>query len=96
MDLLERTLAGPPEFTTEAKWRAVVSELSLSPREAQVAVGILAGVSDKRVAKMLGISVHTVATYKRRMFRKLGVNRRSAVVSRLVRALVEGPEPPPT
>ncbi|MFD9907833.1 response regulator transcription factor [Streptomyces sp. NPDC059063] len=40
---------------------------ALSPRERQVLAHIAAGLSHKQIARRLGISVHTVGTYLRRI-----------------------------
>lgn len=40
---------------------------ALSPRERQVLAHIAAGLSHKQIARRLGISVHTVSTYLRRI-----------------------------
>ena len=58
--------------------------VSLSPREAAIAKLVAQGFVNKQVGKILQISEHTVATYLRRMFSKLGVTSRTAMIARLL------------
>lgn len=52
---------------------------TLSPREREVAALIARGLTDKGVARELGISVSSVRTYLRRLAGKSGAHRRAAV-----------------
>lgn len=54
----------------------------LTPRELQIATLIALGRVNKQIAKQLKISEWTVATYVRRIFDKLGVDSRAAMVYR--------------
>lgn len=58
----------------------------LSPREQEIARLVAEGYPDKTIAAVLDISANTVNTYVRRMFAKLGVNTRAAMVARLLEA----------
>jgi DNA-binding CsgD family transcriptional regulator len=51
----------------------------LSPRERDVARCVCRGLSDKEIARELGISLPSVRTYLRRLFDKLGVHRRAGL-----------------
>jgi DNA-binding CsgD family transcriptional regulator len=51
----------------------------LSDRERAVAYLVSCGMTDKEIARKLQISPTTVRTYVQRLFRKLGISRRSAV-----------------
>ena len=53
----------------------------LSPREAQIAELTAMGLSNKEIARRLEISHHTVSTHLRRVFDKLGVNRRARLAA---------------
>lgn len=55
----------------------------LSPREQEIARMIAKGYPNKTIAGVLDISSWTVSTYLRRMFAKLGVTSRAAMVARL-------------
>ncbi len=55
----------------------------LSPREQEIARMVAAGVPSKTIASVLNISLWTVGTHLRRIFAKLGVNTRAAMVGKL-------------
>jgi DNA-binding CsgD family transcriptional regulator len=57
----------------------------LTCRELQVASLIAEGKCDKEIARQLGISGYTVREHIRRIFAKLNIGRRSAVVARILR-----------
>jgi len=58
-------------------------QVVLSPREHEIARMIARGHHNKTVAGVLNISLWTVCTHLRRIFAKLGVNSRAAMVARL-------------
>jgi len=60
------------------------SAISLTSREQEIAQLIAEGLPNKIIGKQLGISPWTVATHLRRMFGKLGVNTRAALIARLL------------
>ena len=57
----------------------------LSPREQEIARMVAAGYPNKIIAGVLDISAWTVCTYMRRIFAKLNVTSRAAMVTRLHR-----------
>jgi len=57
--------------------------VSLSPREREIALLIAEGQPNKLIAQILNISPWTVSTYLRRIFAKLGVGSRAAMIARL-------------
>lgn len=57
----------------------------LTRRELQIAVLIGEGKSDKEIARRLGISGYTVREHIRRIFAKLNIGRRAAIVSYVLR-----------
>ena len=57
--------------------------ISLSPREQEIARMVAKGFPNKTIASVLEISSWTVNTYLRRMFAKVGVCSRAALVGRL-------------
>jgi|ERR1044071_447222 DNA-binding CsgD family transcriptional regulator len=57
---------------------------SLSPREQEIARMIARGLPNKTIAAVLEISTWTVGTYLRRMFAKLHVSSRAALVAQLM------------
>jgi len=58
--------------------------VSLSPREQEIARMIAKGYPNKTIAGVLNISSWTVCTHIRRIFAKLGVASRAAMVARLL------------
>jgi DNA-binding CsgD family transcriptional regulator len=62
-----------PGDTREAAWAL------LSVREQEVARCVREGLTDKEIARRLAVGVPTVRTYLRRIFDKLGIERRSAL-----------------
>lgn len=56
----------------------------LSPRELEIARMVAMGHANKTIARVLQISSWTVNTHLRRVFGKLGVTTRAAMVARLV------------
>ena len=64
--------------------RPASSHRALSPRKHEIARMIAQGYPNKTIAARLGISLWTVSTHLRRMFAKLGVNSRAALVARVL------------
>jgi DNA-binding CsgD family transcriptional regulator len=60
--------------------------LSLSPRQWEIVRLIAQGHPNKRIAALLNLSLWTIGTHVRRIFTKLGVNSRAAMVTRLLEA----------
>ena len=58
--------------------------VKLSPRERAIAKLVAQGLDNKSIAKSLSISPWTVATYLRRIFSKLGVTSRAAMIARIL------------
>ena len=84
LDLIEPAFVGAlqraqrkasPAAAREAAWA------SLSAREQQVARAVCEGLTDKEIARRAGVGVPTVRTYLRRIFAKLGIERRSALAA---------------
>lgn len=71
--LLLRSPAGPSEHGP-----------ILSPREDEIARMVAQGYTNRAIAAVLDISSWTVSTHLRRIFGKLGVNSRAAMVARLL------------
>ncbi|NNM27921.1 MAG: helix-turn-helix transcriptional regulator [Akkermansiaceae bacterium] len=79
--------AAPPgsDLFSAREWKAIAAKLRLSAREVQIVRSIFDDVTDSTIATDLGISVHTVHTHCRRLYRKLGTTSRVEVVLRIVR-----------
>ena len=58
-------------------------EVTLSPREREIARMVAKGYPNKVIARVLEISSWTVSTHLRRIFAKLGVSSRAAMVAQL-------------
>ena len=69
---------------------------SLSPREREIVRMIAQGHSNKRIAVLLNLSLWTIGTHVRRIFAKLGVSSRAAMVARLLEAGDLAPDARPT
>jgi DNA-binding NarL/FixJ family response regulator len=54
----------------------------LTPREAQILDAIADGLTNKAIARRLGISLHTVKFHVESVFRKLGASTRTEAVAR--------------
>ena len=57
---------------------------SLSPREREIAHMVAEGFTNKMIASVLDISLWTVSTHLRRIFAKLGVSTRAAMVALVI------------
>ena len=64
---------GRPWLDTRA-WDYIAERLLLSPREAQVIQGLMNDQTERAIACELRISVHTVHSYRVRVYQKLAVS----------------------
>ncbi len=69
------------------------SQLPLTAREIQVVRLVANGMVNKQIAGVLQISEWTVSTHLRRIFSKLGVDTRAAMVSRCMNSLIAHESP---
>jgi DNA-binding CsgD family transcriptional regulator len=72
------------------EWVAVARKLRLSTRERQIVKRLFDDDSEAVIADDLGISPHTVHTHLERLYHKLGVGSRCAVVVRVFAAYRAG------
>lgn len=68
---------------TEQEWANLATALCLSPRELQIVGCVFDDLKDGAIAERLRISTHTVRTHFERLYRKLEVSSRSALVVRV-------------
>ena len=61
--------------------------IKLTPREAEVLSWVAQGKSNSIIAKILGVSPHTIDNYLRRIYTKIGVNNRTSAA---VKAMILG------
>ena len=59
--------------------------VKLSPRELEILSLIVDGLTAKEMASKLEVSIHTIDSHTRHLFKKLGVHSRSAAVARALR-----------
>jgi len=71
---------------SDAEWRAVARALALSTRERQIVRRLFGDRSEADIADDLGISPHTVHTHLERLYQKLAVGSRCAVIVRVFAA----------
>ena len=64
--------------------KSQVSRISFSPRESEIARMVAKGYPNKTIASVLEISSWTVCTHLRRMFAKLRVSSRAAMVAQMM------------
>jgi DNA-binding NarL/FixJ family response regulator len=74
----------------EQKPRLSLDDAPLSPREKQLVLLLLRGMTLRQAAPELGLTVSTVATYSKAIYKKLGIN------SRVELFLMFGYAPPET
>jgi DNA-binding CsgD family transcriptional regulator len=72
--------------STELSIAAIRAATELSEREAQIAYHAVLGKADREIADALFVSIATVRSHLRHIYRKLGVGNRSSLCRRLVRA----------
>ena len=65
---------------------------TLSTQERLVAQLVCRGLSNKQIAAMAGLSEHTVSSYLRRIYAKVGVNSRVSLAVSMHVALADGSE----
>jgi DNA-binding CsgD family transcriptional regulator len=69
-------------------WDAVSHRLRLSKREAEIVALLMADLAEREIASQLNISAHTVHTHLERVYRKLQVKSRCALVVRMFHAWI--------
>jgi DNA-binding CsgD family transcriptional regulator len=82
--VLDLVLDGFRCVVTRVAEEPVTAGLQLSPREMEIARMVAKGHPNKAIAAVLEISSWTVSTHLRRMFAKLGVSSRAAMVARVL------------
>jgi len=95
LDLTLRAVAGgllvrAPWPRESAGFAPAIEESPLTPRETEILTLIGQGMSNKAVARHLGISVHTVKFHLEALFARLGAtNRAEAVAKGLLGGVIE-------
>jgi DNA-binding CsgD family transcriptional regulator len=83
LDLIEPAFAAALRRSRLQARPATAETAGLSRREQEVARCVGRGLTDKEIARALGISLPSVRTYLQRLFDKLGVHRRAGVAHRV-------------
>ena len=68
---------------SDAEWTELAAGLAFSPRQAQVVRCILRALSDKQIARELGISIPTVRFHISAAFARIGVQDRCELLIHL-------------
>jgi DNA-binding CsgD family transcriptional regulator len=83
------TVLRRPSFLNDREWKLLIDTFHLSPRETEVSTLIFSGKSEREIADLLSISVHTVHSHLERMHRKLNVHTRGELVVVFFRTYVQ-------
>ncbi|MFT4193303.1 helix-turn-helix transcriptional regulator [Ottowia sp.] len=83
LNLIEPAFTAALRRARRTRQPAESADSELSPRELAVARCVGRGLTDKQIARELGISAPSVRTYLRRVFAKLEVTRRSGIAHAL-------------
>jgi DNA-binding CsgD family transcriptional regulator len=83
MPRLTLRATGGISFLTPAEWNFIARRLNLSPRELEIVAHVLADEKESTIALGLAISSHTVHTFLKRLYLKLGVTSRVELVMRV-------------
>lgn len=73
---------------TERQWSAIAENLRLSAREFQIVRCCFEDLKESAIARRLGISYHTVHTHLERLYKKLGVCSRPAMMVQIFSAYI--------
>lgn len=73
----------PPLPISHRKWETLAKSLNLSHQQERIVELILRDLPDKHIADALKLTVPTVRTYLNRIYARLGVKSRMALVLRL-------------
>src|SRR5262245_41916499 len=68
---------------SQATWRLITRSLGLSQRQSQIVQALFDDEKEAAIAEHLGISPHTVHSHLERLYRKVGVTSRAALVRRI-------------
>jgi DNA-binding NarL/FixJ family response regulator len=80
---VEQTNRLPPPLLTAGEWEEVVRELRLSPQQVRIVQFIFQGKRDKEIAAVMGLNIWTVRTHLTRIFVRLDIGDRVALVLRI-------------
>jgi DNA-binding CsgD family transcriptional regulator len=87
-------MASVEEFGSGTGSLSSSSPPALSSQERRVAALVCSGLSNKQIAARSGLSEHTVSSYLRRIYSKVGVNSRVGLVLVMHAAVVSADDAP--
>ena len=82
--ILDVEVDGARYLLVRSPFKSPRTQVLLSPREQEIARMVAKGYANKTIAAVLDISCWTVGTHLRRIFAKLGVGSRAAMVAQLL------------
>lgn len=74
----------PPFPLAADHWRAIVKEMGLSGRQAEILELVVRGASLREISTALNISISTIRTQQERIFDKTGTNTRGEILLRIL------------
>jgi len=72
------------------EWDQLITEISLSPRQADLVQLLFEGHSDKQIARKLDIAIPTVRTHFSRLFSKFNIQDRHELIIHVFRHFRKG------
>jgi DNA-binding CsgD family transcriptional regulator len=80
-----------PAEREEMHRNILASMFRFTPAEVRLAEQVILGASPAQAAEALGVTIHTVRTYLKRLYHKAGVRTQSALVCTLLKAIESVP-----
>lgn len=74
----------PPLPLAADHWQAIVKEMGLSARQAEIVELVARGASLREISSALEISISTIRTQQERIFDKTGTNTRGELLLRIL------------
>lgn len=86
----QNSISSDTRSTERTPLRSAESPLHVTPRQAQILELVALGLSDKEIARELGLSRRTIGSHLRRVFEENGMHKRSAMVAAWLRLQPNG------
>lgn len=80
-------LVGRPGLARERRRERLTESWAFTPAELRLAEVILDGLPPEAAAAALGVTIHTVRTYLKRLYRRVGVHSQATLVCALSKSL---------
>ena len=74
------SVIGATEARSEARLDCIASEYGLTPREREIAEYVFRGYSAKRIAELQYLSLNTVQSHTKNLYRKIGIHSRQDLI----------------